>query len=1094
MRCPSCQAENPDAIKFCGACGTPLTNRCAKCGFANPPGFKFCGECGAALSESQVASEALAEGAAHVRTGYSASKPRQTPSGERRHLTVLFCDLVNSTGIAAQLDPEEWRELVADYHRLAAEAIERFEGYVAQYLGDGVMAYFGWPEAHENDAERAVRAGLAILEAILNLNQQATRPELSARVGIDSGAVVIGSSAGKEADVFGDVPNIAARVQAAAAPNTVIVTAATHRLIAGVFVVEEQGPQALRGVAQQVELFRIIQPSGVRGRLGAAAASRGLTPFVGREDELRVLMSRWQSVQEGEGQVVTIIGEAGIGKSRLVQRFREQIGENPHSWLECAAAPFFQNTPFYAIAEMLRQNLHWEQRLAAFEASLGLPGANLNETAPLTAPLFDPPVAANHPPSTLGPDEQRKRLLASLVAWTFGAAKSQPLVIATEDLHWADPSTLELIQLLVEQGATARLLLLYTARPEFRPPWPLRAHHTQIALNRLSARNVRTMVEKVVANSALSDATVTAVVERTGGVPLFAEELTRAVLESGDTKLTGREIPATLHDSLMARLDRLGPAKEVAQVAAVLGREFSYELLHEVHPNAETELRRALGILADAELVYVRGIAPHATYNFKHALIRDAAYEALLKSRRKELHRLVAQTIDQKFPALKETQPEVLARHWTEAGEVEPAIAEWSRAGKAAEERNAFKEALESYQQALTLLNQVPESRERDLRELELRQSVVRMLWVTRGFSAPETIDATDRAVLLAEKTGSLAQLANWVMSKGVTSMVSGDLAVAGMLADQALELALRDRNPTNLGAVHCLLLQTCYFRGDLAGAEKHFSNGLSFFADPGFRQYAGGAAGVLFAFGVGSWNAWTLGRSDLAQDRIARMKAVINAANPYDEIASNVIAACLCVYSRENRQAEALLGRALTLLERHEFPLAAGISRCALGRAIAQLGRPAKGVKLILEGIGVLNEIGTRMNITILMAWLAEAQDRDDGTLDALETIEQALAANPDELVYRPEALRVRGELRLKLGRPELAGADFRDAIALAQKIGARAWELRATISLARLLDAQGQREQARAMLAKIHRSFTEGFDTADLIDAKALLEELGQ
>ena len=380
---------------------------------------------------------------------------------------------------------------------------------------------------------------------------------------------------------------------------------------------------------------------------------------------------------------------------------------------------------------------------------------------PLIAPLLNLPLPAKYPPSTLSPEQQRRRLLATLVEWVLGAARAQPTVIAIEDLHWADPSTLELIQLLVEQGATARLLLLYTARPEFRAPWPLRAHHTQITLNRLSARNVRTMVAQVAARKALSEETIATVVERTGGVPLFVEELTRAVLESGDAKLTGREIPVTLHDSLMARLDRLGPAKEVIQVGAVIGSEFSYELLHAVHPIAEEDLQGALRKLADAELLYVRGIAPDATYTFKHALIRDAAYEALLKSRRKELHRLVARTIDEKFPALKEAHPEVLARHWTEAGETEPAIAEWSRAGKAAEARNAFKEALESYQQALALLNLLPESPERDLRELELRQSVVRMLYVTRGYAAPETIDATERAAALAEKSGNLTQLVN---------------------------------------------------------------------------------------------------------------------------------------------------------------------------------------------------------------------------------------------------------------------------------------------------------------------------------------------
>ena len=773
-------------------------------------------------------------------------KPREAPEGERRHLTVLFCDLVGSTAISAQLDPEEWRETVAAYHRAAAEAITRFDGHVAKYLGDGVMAFFGYPEAHDNDAERAARAGLAILDAIAKLNQQPERRKLSARIGIDSGAVVVGAGAGKEADVFGDTPNIAARVQAAAAPDTVLITADTHRLVSGLFVVEDRGAQALKGIDRPVQLYRVVQPSGVRGRLEAGAAARGLTPFVGREDELRLLMNRWESTLNGEGQVALIIGEAGIGKSRLVQRFHEQIAQTTHTWIEAGAGAFFQNTPFYPVADMLKQALAWrgnesaEEQLALLESALELAGLEPAEAIPLLAPLLDLPLPAKYPPSSLPAEQQRRRLLATLVEWVLGAARVQPTIIATEDLHWADPSTLELIQLLVEQGATARLLLLYTARPEFRAQWPLRAHHTQITLNRLSSRNVRTMVGEVAAQKALSEETIATVVERTGGVPLFVEELTRAVLESGDAKLTGREIPATLHDSLMARLDRLGPAKEVIQVGAVIGGEFSYELLHAVHPIAEEDLERALRALADAELLYVRGIAPESTYQFKHALIRDAAYEALLKSRRKDLHRLVARTIDEQFTALKEAHPEVLARHWTEAGETEPAIAQWSRAGKAAEARNAFKEALESYQQALALLNLLPESPERDLRELEFRQSVVWMLWLTRGYSAPETIDATERAASLAEKSGNLAQLVYWVSSRYIATLVSGDLPAAAALADQALELALREGSPTSLGSAHALQMMARYYLGDLAGAEKHFTAGLTFFDDLGFRQVAG--------------------------------------------------------------------------------------------------------------------------------------------------------------------------------------------------------------------------------------------------------------
>src|SRR6266851_1600987 len=603
MRCSKCGSDNREGAKFCKECASPLSTKCAACRALNQPGAKFCDECGAALVDAAQATVAEA-----APTAVSAA-------GERRHLTMLFCDLIGSTEIAAHLDPEEWRETVASYQRVAADAITRFDGHVAKYLGDGVMALFGYPESHDNDAERAARAGLAVLGAISKLNERPAHAKLSARIGIDSGAVVVGAGAGKEADVFGDAPNIAARVQAEAEPDTVLITAAVHQLISGLFVVEERGARQFKGVPDSIELYRVVRPSGVRGRLEAAAAARGLTPFVGREDELRSLMNRWERVLDGEGQVALIIGEAGIGKSRLVQRFHEQIAGTPHTWVAAAARAFFQNTPFYPVTEMLRELLAWrgdhsaaEEQLAQLEPRLALAGLKPAEAIPLIAPLLNLPLPADYPPSTLSSEQQRRRLLATLVEWVLGAARAQPTVIATEDLHWADPSTLELIQLLVEQGAAARLLLLYTARPEFRAQWPPRTHHAQITLSRLSARSVRAMVEEVAARKAMSDETIATVVEPTGGVPLFVEELTRAVLESGNARLTGREIPVTLHDSLMARLDRLGPAKEVAQVGAVIGGEFSYELIHAVYPIAEGDLQGALRRLTDAELLYVRGI------------------------------------------------------------------------------------------------------------------------------------------------------------------------------------------------------------------------------------------------------------------------------------------------------------------------------------------------------------------------------------------------------------------------------------------------------------------------------------------------------
>jgi len=1094
MLCPKCNNDNlPDAA-FCSECGARIESGCPSCGLANPPGSKFCRRCGSRLSAGVAATGGLGVDPAVAQPSVT-QIASPAAHGERRHLTVLFCDLVSSSQIAARLDPEEWRDIAAQYQRTAAEAVTRHGGHVAQYLGDGLVVYFGYPEAHEDDAERAVRAGLGIVEAMATLNDRIVAQhhiKLAVRVGIHAGSVVVGQGGGTEIGVFGEAPNVASRVQAAAEPDTVVITAAVNELVAGLFEVEDRGAHALKGIELPIQLYRALQSSAVRRRARHGGA-RALTPFVGREDELRLLLSRWERTREGEGQLVLVAGEPGIGKSRLVEEFCARIQPVHHLWIECAGEQFFENTPFHAVTQMLNRGLGWrgdeskEERLVQLERSLELVGMNPSETVPLIAELLNLPTAGKYPPLALAPDQMRKRLFAALAGWVFGATRTQPLVIAMEDLHWVDPSTLELTQTLVEQAATAPLMLLYTARPEFRAPWPMRAHHAQITLNRLNDRHTREMVAGVAARTALAKDVIDTVVTRTDGVPLFAEELTRLMVE-GEGRSGAREIPATLHDSLAARLDRLGPAKEVAQIAAVIGREFSYELLQEVSPIPQDDLQSALAKLADAELIYARGTPPTATYRFKHALIQDAAYEALLKIKRREWHLRIARTIDEKFPVLKETHPEVLARHWTEAGNIEQAIAEWSRAMRAAESRNALSEAVKSCQQALVLFNWLPESGDRDLRELDFRQSLVRMLQVTRGYAALETMEACERAGALAEKSGNLKKLVSWVTSRGYAAFNSGDVTDAAALADQALGLALRDGSPSMLGFVYTLEVAARYSLGDLAGAEEHFAAGQAFFDAPGLKRFPGGS---VYVFSIASCNAWTLGHPNIARERMARMMAA-EANNPYDSVLAGFMGAIVYGMLGEHEKREAVAARALEISEKQQFLQLSAVCRSVLGGARARLGRTAEGIALIQQGIAGMHESGSRGAIGDSMTVLAEALADDGRIAEALETVEQALQANPVEICYRPETLRIRGELQLKAGNQELAESAFRESIALAQQMGAKGRELRAKTSLARLLAQQGKRNEARVMLAETYGWFTEGFDTADLRDARALLDEL--
>jgi len=594
MHCPSCNHDNRAERRFCAECGAALATPCAACGATNEPGEKFCGGCGERL---QPAAPAIA-------VSTPPPEPEAAlPPGERRQLTVLFCDMVGSTEIAARLDPEDWHRVSKEYQQSAAAAVHRFGGHVDKFLGDGLVCFFGVPEAHEDDAERAVRAGLAMVEAVRDLPQ--TTPSLArrgeesgslltkeglqgglhVRVGIHTGAAVVAHGGGAEKDVFGDTPNIAARVQGAAEPDTVMITAATQRLVAGLFVVEERGAQQLKGVPHPVVLYRVVQPSGVRSRLDVSAGRHTL--FVGRQSELGVLADAWERVAEGMGQTVLVQGEAGIGKSRLCYQLREQLGDQPHTWLECRCSPYTAGTPFRPVIELVEQALTFQptdppaDKLGKLQIGLERGGFAGDETVALLAEWLELPESAGYTPLATNPDVKRRKTLETLAAWNLKLAELQPMVVLVEDLHWCDPSSLELLGRLVAQSATAHVLLIGTARPEFTNPWPARSNLQTVNLSRLTKRQTREMIAALSAARALSEAMVEQLIARADGIPLFAEELTQSVVEAG-TDAVVTEIPVTLQDSLLARLDRLSSAKEVAQRAAVLGREFSYELLRAV--------------------------------------------------------------------------------------------------------------------------------------------------------------------------------------------------------------------------------------------------------------------------------------------------------------------------------------------------------------------------------------------------------------------------------------------------------------------------------------------------------------------------------
>ena len=641
-------------------------------------------------------------------------------AGERRYLTLMFCDLVGSTSISAQLDAEEWRDLVGAYLDAASTAVTDMGGHVAKKLGDGLMALFGYPVAQENDAERAARAALSIQRALAEVNRKnaaAGKSALNARIGIEIGPVVIDAAG----EIYGDAPNVAARVQALAEPGTVVVTARVQRQIAGLFVAEERGSHELKGVPEPVTLFRLVRASGG----GRRAGQRRLTPLVGRDEDIAMLMRRWERARQGDGQLVLIVGEPGIGKSRLIEEFHARLRDTPHTWVEWSCSQLLQNTPLHPIAEWGRQrfggpDVPAERQLSDLENTLALIKLDPAENVPLLAPLLDIPVPPERRP-ILPPEELRHRQLAALTNLVMAGARAQPVVLTLEDLHWADPTTLDVLRGIAERGALAPLFVLLTARPEFRPPWGARSHHAVISLVPLDHNQVRHMVEELAARHALAKEVIEGVTERTGGVPLFVEEVTRLLLERGEQGGI-QAIPPTLQQSLTARLDRLGPAREVAQIAAVIGRGFSYPLIRAVAKMEDEALQATLERLAEADILLVQGLPPESEYRFKHALIQDAAYENLLKSRRQALHRGTGEVLRDHFAAAAAAEPELLAHHFTQAGMTEAAIEWWRTAGQRSLARSALLEGLKHLKRALHQIATLPTTP--DLRREEIKLEV----------------------------------------------------------------------------------------------------------------------------------------------------------------------------------------------------------------------------------------------------------------------------------------------------------------------------------------------------------------------------------
>ena len=1106
-------------MKFCGNCGAPQHLPCSSCGFENPPGFRFCGNCGASVLQEQSSILPPVPGT---------PQHEQKNEGERRHLTVMFCDLVDSTALSNALDPEDLRTVVTAYQNVCEKVVARYEGHIAQYLGDGILIYFGYPVAHENAAHRALSSGLGILEAVqrLSKNLEASQhPEISVRIGVHTGHVVIGdigSTGLVQPLALGVTPNIAARLEALAEPDTMVISADTYQLIHQFFLCEDKGKHEVKGIPNPLRIYHVVHENIAKSRFEASQSGADQAPMVGRDREIKQLTELWEDTKAGQSHIVLLSGQPGVGKSRILQALMAHVAADSDAWLNLhQCSPYHKGTAFYPLAEaikrvalQLKDDESSMEKISRLEGFLLQYGFSLHEMIPLFANIMALPLeGTNYQTTPFSTEQQRQKITGAFIHMYLERSREQNLLLVFEDIQWMDPSSLEVITHIVNQPPTLNILTVLTFRQEFIPPWHLQPHITPMPLSNLPAEAVKQIIMEIAGNKQLPHEVTEQIIQKTDGVPLFVEELTKMVLGSEmlqecndhfelNAPVSSLSIPSTLHDSLVARLDTMSHTKELAQLGATIGREFGYGLISAASPMQEKALNACLKELVEAELLLQSGVPPKATFKFRHALIRDVAYQSLLKSQQQRFHKCVAESLTQKLPALAEERPEIVAYHFEKAGLLGHAVVYWTQAGDKIRQHLAYDETLNYIQRGLTLLERIGNEEDRSKLELKLLSIQAPVLIMTEGFSSSAAYQASCRMKELAEKQEDAMSLFQALRGVITYELFVGKAKVALHYAREALTIAKSLQVNEALVEAYRLVGRTSIYVGKLTLSLESFDKSISLYKSANGHAVSQliGSDPEIFSLIQSSHVLWYLGYPDQA---LGRAKQALEKADeiqrPYSQVLCQFINTVVSYCCGRVQDISEHAQSCIALSEEYGVSMFSNEARVFLGAAMIENDEVEEGFRIMHESIEQRIKRNLLTGIHLHMSTLMVTCLKTGKIADGLQAADKAIALikQSDDQLFLSEIYRLKGELLLvkggKVGMGEVEGY-LDKSIQITRKQKARSLELRSVMSMANLRKLQGKTAEGLKLVSSVYNRFHEGLETRDLIEAKHVIDGLSE